>query len=89
MVYRLTIILYLRELVGHFLSMYGPTRTFVQFIKSYKIEYNGDIHYRDQYYTNKGVYYVTQNNNHTVISFNNQLKAICKDTDSTGHSKLT
>ena len=33
MVYRLTIILYSRALVGSFLLIHGPTRTFVQFIK--------------------------------------------------------
>ena len=32
-VYRLTIILYSRALVGSFLLMHGPTKTFVQFIK--------------------------------------------------------
>ena len=51
-------------------------------MKSYNMEYNSDIHYPDQYYTNKGAYYVTQNKNHTVISSNNELKAIHKDTDS-------
>ena len=58
-------------------------------MKSYKMEYNSDIHYSDQYYTNKGAYYVTQNNNHTVISSDNELKAIRKDTDSTRHLILT
>ena len=54
-------------------------------MKSYKMEYNGDIHYRDQYYTDKGAYYVTRNNNHTVIPSDNESKAISKDTDSTRH----
>ena len=65
------------------LSMYGPTRTFIQFIKSYKMEYKGDIHFRDQYYTDKGAYYETRSNRHIVILSNNESKAIRKDEDST------
>ena len=75
-VYRLTIILYSRRSVGRFLSNHGPANTFVQFMKSYRKEYNGDIHYKDQYYKDDGAYYVKRNMDGSVVSKNNKLMGI-------------
>ena len=75
-VYRLTIILYSRRSVGRFLSNHGPANTFVQFMKSYRKEYNGDIHYKDQYYKDDGAYYVKRNMDGCVLSKNNKLMGI-------------
>ena len=75
-VYRLTIILYSRHSVGRFLSNYGPANTFVEFMKSYRKEYNGDIHYEDQYYKDDGAYYVKRNKDGCVLSKNNKLMGI-------------
>lgn len=75
-VYRLTIILYSRQSVGRFLSNYGPANTFVEFMNSYRKEYNGDIHYEDQYYKDDGAYYVKRNKDGGVLSKNNKLMGI-------------
>lgn len=85
-VYRLTIILYSRQSVGRFLSQFGPVSTFVDFMKSYKMEYNGDIHYEDQYYKDNGAYFVTRNKEGSIVSYDNELKGIVTDKKTTNTS---
>ena len=83
-VYRLTIILYSRQSVGRFLSQFGPVSTFVNFMKSYKMEYNGDIHYyEDQYYNDNGAYFVTQKKEGSIVSYDNELMGIVTDKKTT------
>ena len=68
--------MYSRQSVGRFLSQFGPVSSFVDFMKSYKMEYNGDIHYEDQYYKDNGAYFVTRNKEGSIVSYDNELKGI-------------